>query len=64
MLWEIFCWEALDPAIHADFTLTCTAYLSTVMDHEHPFMETVLPDRFGLFHHNNVPCHKTEMAQE
>ncbi|KAK3511175.1 hypothetical protein QTP70_032220, partial [Hemibagrus guttatus] len=40
MLWAVFCWETLGPAIiHVDVTLTCTTYLSIAADHVHPFME-------------------------
>ena len=34
MLWAMFCWETLGPAIHVDVTLTRTTYLSIVADHE------------------------------
>jgi len=30
MLWAMFCWETLGPAIHVDVTLTRTTYLSIV----------------------------------
>ncbi|KAK3528244.1 hypothetical protein QTP86_027960, partial [Hemibagrus guttatus] len=40
MLWAMFCWETLGPAIHVDITLTCTTYLNNAADHVHPFMET------------------------
>ena len=33
MLWAMFCWETLGPAIHVDVTLTCTTYLCIVADH-------------------------------
>ncbi|XP_067308382.1 transmembrane inner ear expressed protein isoform X1 [Pseudorasbora parva] len=45
----MFCWETLGPAIHVDFTLTCTIYLRIVADHLHPFVEMVFPDGCGLF---------------
>ena len=60
MLWAMFCWETLGPAIHVDVTLTRTTYLSIVADHVHPFMETVFPDGCGLFQQDNAPCHKTK----
>ena len=41
MLWAMFCWETLGPAIHVDVTLTRTTHLSIVADHVHPFMEMV-----------------------
>ena len=44
VLWAVFCWETLGPAIHVDITLKCTTFLGIVVDHVHPFMETVLPD--------------------
>ena len=50
MLWAMFCWETLAPATHVTVTLTLTAYLSIVSDHEHSFMETVFPDDCGLVH--------------
>ncbi|KAK3549087.1 hypothetical protein QTP70_031342 [Hemibagrus guttatus] len=66
MLWTMFCWEILCPAIHVDITLTRTTYLSIVADHVHPFMETVkgFPDGCGLFQQDNAPCHKAKMVQE
>ncbi|KAK3555298.1 hypothetical protein QTP86_014983, partial [Hemibagrus guttatus] len=33
MIWVVFCWEALGPAIHVNVTLICTTYLSIVADH-------------------------------
>jgi len=64
MLWAMFCWETLGPAIHVDVTWTCTTYLSIVADHVHPFMEMVFPGGCGLFRQDNAPCHKTKMVQE
>ena len=64
MLWAIFCWETLGPAIHVDLTLTLTSYLSVVADHVHPFMEKVFPDGCGLFQQDNTPCHKAKMVHE
>ncbi|KAK3564923.1 hypothetical protein QTP86_031044 [Hemibagrus guttatus] len=64
MLWAMFCWETLGPAIHVDVTLTRTTYLSIVTDHVHPLMETVFPDGCGLFQQDNAPCHKVKMVQE
>ncbi|KAK3564655.1 hypothetical protein QTP86_024529, partial [Hemibagrus guttatus] len=58
MLWAMFCWEILGPAIHVDVTLTRTTYLSIVADHVHTFMETVFPD--GLFQQDNAPCTKSQ----
>ena len=58
MLWTMFCWENLGPAIHVDVTLTCTTYLSIVADHAHPFIETVFPDGCGLVQQDIAPCHK------
>ena len=42
----------------------CTAYLSIVGDHAHPFMETVFPGGCGLFQQDNAPYHKAKMVQE
>ena len=39
MLWAIFCWETLGPAIHVDGTLTRTTYLNIGADLVHPFMK-------------------------
>ncbi|KAK3570978.1 hypothetical protein QTP86_031835, partial [Hemibagrus guttatus] len=64
MLWAMFCWETLGPAIHVDVPLTRTTYLSNVADHVHPFMETVFPDGCGLFQQDNAPCHEAKMVQE
>lgn len=49
MLWALFRWETLGPAIHLDVTLICTTHLSTVAGHVHPFMETAFHDACGLF---------------
>ncbi|KAG7467566.1 hypothetical protein MATL_G00155170 [Megalops atlanticus] len=32
MLWEMFCWETLGPAIHVDVNLTRATYLNIVAD--------------------------------
>ncbi|KAK3534421.1 hypothetical protein QTP86_015225, partial [Hemibagrus guttatus] len=64
MLWAMFCWETLGPAIHVDVTVTHSTYLNIVTDHVHPFMETLFPDGCGLFQQDNAPCHKAEMVQE
>jgi len=32
MLWEMFCWETLGPAIHMDVNLTRSTYLNIVAD--------------------------------
>ncbi|KAK3544698.1 hypothetical protein QTP86_026097, partial [Hemibagrus guttatus] len=64
MLWAMFCWETLGPAIYVDVTLTRTTYLSIVADHVHSFMETAFPDGCGLFQQDNRPCHKVIMVQE
>ena len=54
MLWPVFCWETLGPAIHVDVTLTRTTYISIVAYHVHPFMEMVFPDGCGLFQQDNA----------
>ena len=64
MLGAMFCWDTLGPAIHVDFTLTHTTYLSIVEDHVHPFMEMVFPDGCGLFQQDNAPCNKAKLVQE
>ncbi|KAK3522147.1 hypothetical protein QTP70_026962 [Hemibagrus guttatus] len=64
MLWAMFCWETLGPAIHVDVTVTCSTYLSIAADHLHPFMETLFPDGCDLLQQDNAPCHKAEMVQE
>ncbi|KAK3561744.1 hypothetical protein QTP86_012991 [Hemibagrus guttatus] len=60
LLWAMFCWETLGPAVHVDVTLTRSTYLSIVADHVHPFMETLFPDGCGLFQQDK----KAEMVQE
>uniref|UniRef100_A0AAY5L9N5 Tc1-like transposase DDE domain-containing protein n=1 Tax=Esox lucius TaxID=8010 RepID=A0AAY5L9N5_ESOLU len=62
MLWVMFAWETLCPAIYVDVTLTPTTYLSVVTDHVHPFMATVFPDGIGLFQQDNEPCHKAKIV--
>ncbi|KAK3560711.1 hypothetical protein QTP86_014737, partial [Hemibagrus guttatus] len=64
LLWSMFCWETLGPAVHVDVTVTRSTYLSIVADHVHPFMETLFPDGCVLFQQDNAPCHKAEMVQE
>ncbi|KAK3523760.1 hypothetical protein QTP70_009232 [Hemibagrus guttatus] len=64
MLWAMFCWETLCPAVHVDVTLTRSTYLSIAADHAHSFMETLFPDGCGLFQQDNAPCHKAKMGQE
>ena len=51
MLWVMFCWGPLGPAIHVDITLTPTTYL--VVDHVS-----------GLFQQDNVSWHKAKQVQE
>ncbi|KAK3525669.1 hypothetical protein QTP70_004315 [Hemibagrus guttatus] len=64
MLWAMFCWETLGPAIHVEVTLTRITYLSIVAVHVHTLMETVFPDGCGLFQQDNAQCHKAKMVQE
>lgn len=64
MLWAMFCWETLGPAVHVDVTLTHTTYLSIVADHVSPFMEAVFPDGSGFFQQDDVSCHKAKTVQE
>ena len=42
MLWAMFCWETLGPAIHVDVNLTRVTYLNIVADQVHPFMAMVI----------------------
>ncbi|KAK3533242.1 hypothetical protein QTP70_013655 [Hemibagrus guttatus] len=64
LLWSVFCWETLGPAVHVDVTVTRSIYLSIVADHVHPFMETLFPDGCVLFQKDNASCHKAKMVQE
>lgn len=48
MLWAMFCWEPLGPALHVGVTLTGTTYPSFVADHHAPWW---------LW-----PCHKAKNA--
>ena len=41
ILWALFCWETLDPAIHVAVTLAHTTYLNIVADQVHPSIATV-----------------------
>ena len=43
MLWEMFCWETLGPAIHVDINLTRVTYQNIVADQVQPFMENGIP---------------------
>ena len=64
MLWAMFCWETLGPAIHVDGNLTRVTYLNIVADQVHPFMAMVFPDGSGLFQQDNAPCHTAHIARE
>ena len=64
MLWAMFCWETLGPAIHVDVSLTHTTYISFVADRAHPFTETVSPNDCGLYQQYNAPCHEAKLVQE
>ena len=64
MLWAMFYWETLGPAVHLDVTYTPTTYLSIVTDHVHLLMEMVFPVGRGSFKQDNAMCHKAKMAQE
>ena len=57
MLWAMFCWETLGPAIHMDINLTRVIYLNIIAEQVHPFMAMVFPDGSGLFQQDNAPCH-------
>ena len=54
MLWAMFYWEPLGPAIHVDVILTRTTYLGLGADHEHSFMDMVFPHGCGLFQQGNA----------
>lgn len=47
MLWTMFSWEILGPAIHMDVALTCTTYPQHCC--RNPFMEMIFPDGYALF---------------
>ena len=64
MLWAMFCWETLGPAIHVDINLTRVTDLSIVADQVHPFMAMVIPDGRGLFQQDNAPCHTALIVRE
>ena len=64
MLWAMFCWETLGPAIHVDVSLTRVTYLNIVADQVHPFMAMVFPDGSGLFQQDNAPCHTAHIVRE
>uniref|UniRef100_A0A8C4Q1N8 Transposable element Tc1 transposase n=1 Tax=Eptatretus burgeri TaxID=7764 RepID=A0A8C4Q1N8_EPTBU len=64
MLWAMFCWETLGPAIHVDVNLTRVTYLNIVADQVHPFMAKVFLEGSGLFQQDNVPCHTAHIVWE
>ncbi len=53
MVWGIFSWHTLGPLVPIEHCLKCTAYLSIVADHVHPFMTTVYPSSDGYFQQDN-----------
>ena len=64
MLWAMFCWETLGPAIHVDVNLTRVTSLNIVADQIHPFMAMVFPDGCGLFQQDNAPCPTAHIVQQ
>ena len=63
-LWPTFGWENLSPSIHADATVTHTAYLKIVAEHIHTFTAMVFPDGSGLFQQDNTSCRAAKIVQE
>ena len=61
MLWAVFCWETLDPAM--DVTLTRTTYLNIVADQVHSFIETLFINCSGFFQQDNTPCHTAKWSR-
>ena len=57
MLWAMFCWETLCPAIYVDANLIRVTDLNIVADQVHPFMAMVFPDGSDRFQQDNAPCH-------
>ena len=43
MLWAMFCWETLGPAIHVDVNLTRVTYRNIVADQVHPLHGKGIP---------------------
>ena len=64
MLWAMFCWETLGPAIHVDVNLIRVTSLNIVADQVHPFMAMVFSDGSGLFQQDNAPCHTAHIVWE
>ncbi len=64
MVWGIFSWHTLGPLVPIEHCLKCTAYLSIVADHVHPFMTTVYPSSDGYFQRDNAPCHKAQIISD
>ena len=64
MLWEMFCWETLGPAIYVGVNLTRVTSLNIVADQVHPFMAMVFPDGSDLFQQDNAPCHTAHIVWE
>lgn len=58
------CLEILDPTINGNVALAFTTYLCNVTDHLRPFKSKIYSVICGLFHQDNVPGFKAEIAQE
>ena len=58
MLWAMFYWETLGPAIHVEVNLTLTTSLTIFPDHVHPFMAVVFPIAVVSF--CRIMCHATK----
>ncbi|CAN9501504.1 unnamed protein product [Ophioblennius macclurei] len=63
MLWAMFCWDTLGPALHVDSGLDPQSYLDIVADHVHPFMGVMFPEGGGLFQQDNAPCYVADSVQ-
>jgi len=58
MIWEMFCWETLGPAIHVHVNLEDATYLNIFADQVQRFMTMAFPGGSGLFQQqDNATCH-------
>jgi len=69
VVWAMFCWVTLDPAIHLDIqqrcgNLTPSTCLNIVKDQVHPFMTKVFPGGSGVFQQDNAPCQTAHVVHE
>lgn len=57
MLCAMFCWEALSPGIHVDFTLTFNTYLNIIKQTKYTASWQMFFNIHIIFQIHNAPCH-------